>query len=295
MVGNDQILSYIDIRLLESPEELKAVEDLQRIIWPGNEIEIVPVHIFRATIHNGGLVLGAFSGKKLVGFVFGFPGYELDGKMPRNYHASHMAGVHPEFRNAGIGYKLKRAQWQLVRRQGINRITWTYDPLQSRNANLNISKLGAVCNTYIPDYYGEMRDELNAGMPSDRFQVDWWVNSNRVKRRLATLKPPQINISQYLNAGIPVINQTIVNEAGFIVPDAASEDRSQAPMLLLEIPGDIQSIKQVDLNLAVSWSNHIRELFLDLFNRGYIATDFAYFSGEPQHSYYVLTYGEATF
>ena len=136
----------------------------------------------------------------------------------RLIHASHMAGVHPEFRDSGQGYLLKRAQWQMVRQQGVERITWTYDPLQSRNAKLNIAKLGAVCNTYIPNYYGQMRDGLNIGMPSDRFQVDWWVNSNRVQQRLSWPKPPRLDLAHYLAAEAPYANQTQLNADGVFVP-----------------------------------------------------------------------------
>lgn len=288
-------MTNIEIRILESPEDLKFVEDIQRIIWPGNDIEIVPVHIFRASIHNGGMVLGAFLDGKLVGFVFGFPGYEVLEGVKHIFHASHMAGVHPEFRNAGIGFKLKRAQWQMVRRQGIERITWTYDPLQSRNAKLNLSKLGAVCSTYIPNYYGEMRDGLNIGMPSDRFQVDWWVNSNRVWRRLTRRDHPVVALSQYLEAGVPVINPAAYRADGLPVPGVDISYQIQAKMLLLEIPPDIQSIKQNDLNLAVQWSDHVRQAFSFLFRIGYIATDFVYMSGEPSKSYYVLADGDTTF
>ena len=174
------------LRMLETPTEMEAVEDLQRLCWPGDETEIVPVHMLRSFVHNGGLVIGAHSGDQLVGFVIGYPGIQPGPEGPKLVHTSHMAGVHPEFRDTGLGYKLKRAQWQMVRGQGVERIVWTYDPLQSRNANLNISKLGAVCSTYLPNYYGEMRDGVNIGVPSDRFQADWWVNTNRVKRRLGS-------------------------------------------------------------------------------------------------------------
>ena len=287
-------MDKIDIRFLETPEELKAVEDLQHVIWPGNEIEIVPVHIFCACVHNGGVVLGAYHGVKLVGFVFGFPGFEYKGGNAHIIHASHMAGVHPEFRNSGIGFKLKRAQWQIVRQQGIKRITWTYDPLQSRNANLNLSKLGAVCNTYIPNYYGEMRDELNVGMPSDRFKVDWWVNSNRVRSRLLSRRKTQLTPSKLLNAGIPLVNPTQFTEAGYLSPRPTKAYQGNAPIVLLEIPADLQAIKLADMELAIQWRFYIRELFQDLFKWGYITTDLIYSFGEQPRSFYVLTNGELT-
>ena len=285
----------VDIRLLETPQELSAVEELQRLIWPGDETEILPVHIFRAAVHNGGLVLGAYNQDQLIGFVFGFPGVDLSGDKPRLTHASHMAGVHPEFRDAGLGYLLKRAQWQMVRHSGVERITWTYDPLQSRNANLNIAKLGAVCNTYIPNYYGEMRDGLNIGMPSDRFQVDWWVNSNRVQRRLSKPIPPKLDLAHYLAAGTPYANRSKLTPEGLIVPLETPPPPERSPLVLVEIPDDILALKQSDPDLAVRWSNHIRDLFIRYFSESYLVTDFVYVSGTHPRSFYVLSYGEATF
>jgi len=283
----------IDIRLIESPQDLGTVEDLQRLIWSGNDTEIVPVHLFRAAVHNGGLVIGAYVEEKLVGFVFGFIGIDDLGGQKRLIHASHMAGVHPEFRDAGLGYKLKRAQWQMVRAQGIDRITWTYDPLQSRNANLNIAKLGAVCSTYISNYYGEMRDELNMGMPSDRFQVDWWVNSNRVKKRMNKPGTNKNSLSHYMKADIPSINQTQINEIGFIEPVFREKSVPLSDLVMLEIPSNIQEIKDADIDLGIAWSDHVRSLFLDLFNMGYIVTDFIFLPGEPPRSYYILSNGDA--
>ena len=121
------------------------------------------------------MLLGVFVNDELIGFVFGFPGIEPTPDGPRPKHCSHILGVLPDHRDGGVGFALKRAQWQMVRHQGLDHVTWTYDPLLSRNAHLNIARLGAVCSTYRRSEYGDMRDGLNAGLPSDRFQVDWWV------------------------------------------------------------------------------------------------------------------------
>src|ERR1043165_6321308 len=172
------------IKILETPEAMAAVEELQRAVWPGSDIDVVPTHVFITAIHNGGLVLGAFTNDQLIGFVFGFPGLESTPDGPRAKHCSHMMGIYPQYRDSGVGFALKRAQWQMVRHQGLDHVTWTFDPLLSRNAYLNIAKLGAVCNTYRRSEYGDMRDGLNAGLPSDRFLVDWWINTHRVERRL---------------------------------------------------------------------------------------------------------------
>jgi len=285
----------IEIRLLDTPTEMKAVEDLQRLCWPGDETVIVPVHMLRSVVHNGGFVIGAYTRDQLVGFVFGFPGIQPGPEGSVYIHASHMAGIHPEFRDAGLGYKLKRAQWQMARQQGIERIVWTYDPLQSRNANLNISKLGAVCNTYLPEYYGEMRDGTNLGVPSDRFEVDWWVNTHRVKRRLDRVPPQKLDLAHYLNAGAEFANASRINDHGLIVPVHANAIRSMAALFLVEIPSDITALKAADLSLAVDWYLHLRTIFSDLFAQGYIVTDFIYLSGTQPRSFYVLTHGEATF
>ena len=87
----------------------------------------------------------------------------------------------PEWQSRGVGYALKVAQREAVLQQGLRLITWTYDPLESKNARLNIAKLGAVCNTYIRNYYGELRDDINLGLATDRFQVDWWIASSHVE------------------------------------------------------------------------------------------------------------------
>lgn len=284
----------IQLRILETPTELVAVEDLQRLCWLGGETEVVPVHMLRSVVHNGGFVIGAYSADRLVGFVFGYPGIQQTPEGPQLIHASHMAGVHPEFRDAGLGYRLKRAQWQMVRRQGVERIVWTYDPLQSRNANLNISKLGAVCSTYLPNYYGEMHDGINLGVPSDRFEVDWWVNTNRVKRRMGRKPPQKLDLAHYLNAGSEFANASQINKDGLITPLPSTPSGSNNPWRLIEFPSDILALKAADLALAVDWYLHIRALFSDLFAQGYLVTDFVYLSGTQPRSFYVLSHGDAT-
>lgn len=297
----------IRLRILEAPEEMVRIEELQRQIWPGNETEIVPGHIFLAAIHNGGLVIGAFDdADNLVGFVFGFPGLYQTPDGPRPKHCSHMLGVLPEYRDHGVGFSLKRAQWQMVRHQGLDRITWTYDPLASRNAYLNITKLGAVCNIYLQDEYGQMHDHLNMGLPSDRFQVDWWINSQRVNHRLSKRARRPLDLAHYFAAGAEVINPTEIDVEGLPqpaptdhydpLPRSADPGRPEvAPLLLVEIPSDLQAIKAANMELALRWRVHTRLLFEDLFTRGYLVTDFVFLKGTHPRSFYVLSYGESTF
>jgi predicted GNAT superfamily acetyltransferase len=196
---------------------------------------------------------------------------------------------------------LKRAQWQLVRKQGIDRITWTYDPLLSRNAHLNVNRLGTVCNIYQREVYGEMRDGLNIGLASDRFEVDWWVNSQRVKKRLSTKVRPKLDLNHFLAAGTEILNPVQLNDNGWAVPsdphdfryDLQSADATPN-LLLVEIPPDFQALKNADMELAKKWRLVSRILFETLFDWGYLVTDFVYHREHFPRSFYVLSYGEGT-
>ncbi|MBI1794195.1 MAG: GNAT family N-acetyltransferase [Chloroflexi bacterium] len=287
-------MPHAHIRLLETPEELSAVEALQRVIWPGSETDIVPAHMLITAAHNGGLVLGAFADDELVGFVFGFPGLETTPDGPRPKHCSHMAGVHPDHRNSGLGFALKRAQWQMIRHQGLDHITWTYDPLLSRNAQLNIARLGAVCSTYHRSEYGDMRDGLNAGLPSDRFQVDWWINTKRVERRLSKRARPTLKLNHLTRVGI---------QPHFTLPTGPDDwprppghfPPLEAQLIAAEIPSDFMAMKSADFALARDWRFFSREFFETAFAKGYLVTDFVFDQGESRpRSFYILTDGEST-
>ena len=287
-------MTEYNIRLLESPEEMTTVEELQRIVWPGSETEVVPTHMLITAVHNGGIVLGAFVEDKMVGFVFGFPGLEMLPDGPHPKHCSHMMGVRPDLRNAGLGFALKRAQWQMVRRQGLDRITWTYDPLLSRNAYLNIAKLGTVCKTYRRSEYGDMRDGLNAGLPSDRFQVDWWLNTARVERRLGKRARGTLKLDQFIKADSQQLYPLLSQTDGLLQPPEQFSPFKDS-LTLAEIPSDFMELKAADFALARDWRFFTRELFETAFDKGYIVTDFIFdkVDGIPR-SFYILTDGETT-
>jgi predicted GNAT superfamily acetyltransferase len=277
------------IRLLETPEDMAAAEALQRLIWLDSETDVIPTHMLMAVVHNGGLGVGAFVGDELVGFAFGFPGVVQTQDGPLLKHHSHILGVHPAWSGKGIGFAVKRAQWQMVRRQGIDRVTWTYDPLLSRNAHLNIARLGAVCNTYLRSEYGNMRDGLNAGLPSDRFQVDWWLNSQRVVGRLSRRVRPALTLEHYRAAGADLLEAHRGRDSSLSPPSSLSQ--LEGALLLVEIPPDFMAMKAADLPLARDWRFYGREVFETAFAGGYLVTDLIYESG---HSHYLLTHGEAT-
>jgi predicted GNAT superfamily acetyltransferase len=280
----------IALKILEHAADLPPVEALQRLVWPGDETEIVPLHMLLAAVHNGGLLIDAFAEEQLVGFVFGFPGFYDTPDGPRLKHCSHMLGIHPALRDQGLGFRLKRAQWQMVRRQGIDRITWTYDPLQSRNAYLNIARLGAVCSTYLQNFYSEMRDGLNVGLPSDRFEVDWWLNTPRVNRRLSKRPRRPLVLHDFAQAGATILTPIISP----LSPRPDQQKIEKDNLLLLEIPPDFQALKAADPSLALEWRLQTRALFEDLFAKGYLVTDFLHEPGDPPRSFYVLSYSEAT-
>jgi predicted GNAT superfamily acetyltransferase len=285
----------IIVRPLETIAEFRAAEDVQRRVWPGTELDVVPLHMLTTVAHNGGLVLGAFHADRMVGFLLGFLGTD-EGQMNRPAlarlkHCSHMMGVIPEYQGQHVGYQLKLAQRDYVSAQSVRLITWTYDPLESRNGHLNIAKLGAVCHTYLESVYGEMRDGLNAGLPSDRFQVDWWITSPRAKERMFGQRAPLV-LNSFTSAGAEILNPTLSGPGGLARP-AEQWRTPQATLALIEIPENFQAIKVTDLGLAGAWRSQTRSLFKEAFGLGYWVTDFFH---EPvqgrDRSFYALSRGE---
>jgi predicted GNAT superfamily acetyltransferase len=165
------------IRPFESINDHEQCQALQNQVW--GEPFAVPVNMTVAMERHGGLTLGAFDPRTqaMLGFVASMLA-PAPTSPTRNglCHYSHMAAVADGWRGRGVGTALKKAQAQAVLARGINLITWTYDPLESRNASLNIRKLGCICRLYARNVYGDMRDNLNAGIATDRFEVEWWLD-----------------------------------------------------------------------------------------------------------------------
>lgn len=257
-----------EIRRLSTPEDVSLAVDLQRAVWGSDE---VPAHVLLAAAHNGGLCAGAVADGTLAGFVWGFPGLDNRVDPPRPKHCSHQLGVHPAYRNLGLGFGLKRFQWEFVRGQGIDLITWTYDPLLATNAHLNITRLGAVCKTYRRNEYGDLNDDLNAGLPTDRFQVDLWVNSARVCEAMdgAGRRPVDVGDVEWLNP--PSYDGAV------LPPEAGRLDRlaSAAGPLALAIPLGYQVLRVSDPGQALAWRHATRAAFEAAFDRGYTVVDFS--------------------
>jgi predicted GNAT superfamily acetyltransferase len=298
----------VTIRSVATIAEYRAVEVLQRQAWAmPDDLEVVPLHLLVTVQRNGGLLLGAFDDEGLVGFVFGFPGLTAEG---RAKHCSHMMAVAPAYQSLGVGYQLKLAQRTHVLAQGFDLITWTYDLLESRNAYLNLHKLGGVCRTYVRDYYGPMADGLNRGLPSDRFEVEWWIGEERVQRRLAhpplthrplvdSLSPQGARKQSPLPWGRgggrgklpPAAHVPRKTPAGLLAPGPLTLD-ADAPYVQVEVPANYQAIKAADPGLALEWRLATREMFEAYFAAGYTAVDFVSQSVEDERrSSYLLCRG----
>lgn len=281
------------IREISTLDELKDMARLEAKVWGQNPI---PLHQTLTATKNGGVTLAAYRAARegsrhgesggdrddhggdasaigkspandnspatgeMIGFLYSFPGY-ANGEV---YLCSHMLAVDPDCRDHGIGARLKQRQAEVAKAKGYRKIRWTYDPLESRNAYLNIAKLGAVCSDYIENCYGDMDDELNRGMPSDRFNVEWLIDSPHLEERHR----------RFTNIEAKVALRT--GSAGTAVSTAASgvEPFSIADFLLLPIPSNFQTLKKTDPALALDWRLKTREALQAAFADGWAVAHF---------------------
>ncbi len=176
----------VTIRPCAGVEEFLGCVHLQQQVWQFPDLDVVPVRMFVVAEKVGGQVIGAFSGDDLVGFVLALPGL----RSGHTYLHSHMLGVRAEFRDHGVGRRLKLAQREDALTRGIDLIEWTFDPLEIKNAYLNIERLGAIARRYNVDQYGSSASPLQGGLPTDRLIAEWWLRSKRVAAAIATHKVP---------------------------------------------------------------------------------------------------------
>ena len=174
--------ALIEIRQLFQLDEFRAVVGLQGLIWQFPEIELLPVRFLVVVSHVGGHVFGAYLGARMIGFCFAIPGIKPDG---RPYLHSHMLGVLPEYRDLGVGRRLKLRQREDALARGIALIEWTFDPLELKNAFFNVERLGAVVRRYSENQYGATGSPLHGDLPTDRCYAEWWIDSPRVHAVLA--------------------------------------------------------------------------------------------------------------
>ncbi len=220
--------------------------------------------------HNGGVLLGAYDGPNLVGFVYGYLG--MSGS--KLYLFSQRMGVLPQYQSMGIGMRLKLAQRDQMLRRGIDLIVWTYDPLLGKNASLNIEKLGAIVRHYARDIYGAVNNPLQVGLSTDRLLIEWELMSSRVRERIRS-KAPRPRAEAWLETQQHQLVNYVTWEGDFLPRPIASDLERDDDTLLVQIPPDLNLIKKVDLNIARGWRESTRDIFETYFRRGYVVTGFA--------------------
>lgn len=176
----------IEIKRCRGIEEFRACVALQKEVWNFTDAELVPLRMFVVAEKVGGQVMGAFDGGVMVGFALSVPGTRTG----HIYLHSHMLAVRKDYRNSGLGRRLKLLQREDALARGIDLIEWTFDPLEIKNAYLNIERLGAVARRYNINQYGITSSPLQGGLPSDRLIAEWWLKSKRVEVLLETGKNP---------------------------------------------------------------------------------------------------------
>ena len=270
------------IRDLETYQEMLTLRQLQREIWGLDEpnFGLYPPLLYSAA-KNGGMVLGVFDDEtgQMVAFLFGFLGREPGGPFKL---CSQTMGVLPKWRGQGIAEALKQTQWERVIAQGLPLITWTFDPLEGPNAQLNLHKLRAISRTYWRDVYGCNFGALNADLPTDRLVVEWWVNGRRLQHKSGATHFQSAShlktASIFEVAGAGVEGRIIQTHLGL-----------ETTPLQLEIPADIHPVKAADPGLALDWRLKVRQAFETYFAKGYLATDFiSKFEQGERHNYYLL-------
>ena len=248
--------------LTELSEFLQAVQ-VQKIAWHRSDYSLIPPTMFKSFVKNGGCVIGALEkladgSETVVGYAIG---YLATNEKRELYHHSQQVAVLADYRQLGLAFQLKQAQKDYVQKHhGLQLMTWTVDPLLSKNAFLNYHKLGAIGRIYWENYYGSREDDLNSGLETDRIEVEWWFSDSEIKQ-ISSCKagiPSIFPIFDYSDAGI-------YNE---ITVDGAKNN-----YIGVAIPRDLVVLKEQNLQLAVTLRSNFRVLITNLLKNGFVIID----------------------
>ncbi len=256
---------------LATLEQFRDVERLEGEIW--GPVDLVPVPILAVSVRRGAVLVGAYDGARLAGFVYSFPALRptADGRFEEPAsHWSHILAVQSDYRGTGLGRDLKLAQRERVLAMGLDLIEWTYDPLQARNAHLNFVRLGTIVEEYEENVYGESASPLHGGLPTDRFVCQWWIRRPHVERRI---RPAGLPLIASEAAAAPLVNETVLEGEWLVcvgIDTATTADR-----LAVEIPTDFTAMLSREPALARQWRLQTRELFVHYLRHGYRIVDFA--------------------
>ncbi|MGH9941410.1 MAG: GNAT family N-acetyltransferase [Pyrinomonadaceae bacterium] len=272
--------STVIIRDIDGGAQMRAVEELQREVWRLPDLDVVPLTHLVATKAAGGVLLGAFEGETLIGFAYGFVSQE-HGTLA---HHSHMLAVKPAYRNYNLGHRLKLAQRERVIAQGIDVMTWTFDPLQSLNAHFNFNKLGVISDRYFINFYGEDAASFLLRNGTDRLWVTWLLTSRRVHQRLE-----QAEVKLDFERVIPLVQLgTDDSPRRYGLDEGLSHEQA-----LIEIPADINDLQRRSSELAVEWREVTRWAFTEAIAAGYLVVDFSrQRRGDQRFGVYLLSRGK---
>ncbi len=248
------------IRPAASIADYTACQDAQRRAWGiTDDTYIVPLATLVGAQLHGGLVLGAFlADGSAAGLSFAFLG-RVEGRLCLY---SQLTGIVPGRQGQGIGLKIKHAQRDFCRREGIDRIAWSFDPLQSGNASFNLGHLGAVAVKYIPDMYGSRSDALNTNTPTDRLIVEWSVDA--AKPQIPSVDPTQADR----------LIDVFENPDGTLEPIGTKLPGPGTSPTMIEIPADIGTLRRDDSPRAEAWGKAVRQAFTAVFAAGRVASGF---------------------
>ncbi|MHA1864883.1 MAG: GNAT family N-acetyltransferase [Candidatus Heimdallarchaeaceae archaeon] len=272
--------SEIIFKEIEDEESFSKIENIEREAWGMPDLELVPRRLFKATKRSGAVLIGAYDRDELIGYVWGWIG-----NLPEYgfFIYSHHNAVKKAYQNLGLGFKLKIEQRKWAIKKGFKLINWTFDPLQSKNAFLNLHKLGAVCNTYKENYWGEMHDAENIGLPTDRFYVNWYIESRRVEDSL------QSKFDDY-SSSLKSANLVLSAERkdNFLHPTDLKLNICK-DLLFVRIPPNINEIKKENNSLAIEWRMKTRKVLQHYLKKNYTIVDL-YVMKNPEEieTYYVL-------
>jgi predicted GNAT superfamily acetyltransferase len=227
----------IIVRHCRGLAEFELCSEIERRTWGDSDLN-VPLGLYVVAQETGGQVLGAFEGTRMIGFTMALAGVHEG----RGFLHSHMTAVLDEFRDHGVGRRLKLFQRQDALARGMDLVEWTFDPLEIKNAHFNLVRLGAIARRYLPNCYGVTTSPLHAGLPTDRLMAEWWLRSPRVEAILA---------------------------AGDGKPSHASP--ASAVRVRICVPATIDELRRSNPAEALRIQGEIRRQFLDYFSRGYAA------------------------
>jgi len=267
------------IRPLHTIDEFRQVLALEKAIWGYEDSDdAVGIPVFVITVKRGGILLGAFDGDRMIGFVYSLAG--LKHGTPMQW--SHMLGVVAEYRATGIGRALKLEQRRIAVGMGLDLMEWTYDPLVAVNAHLNFNRLGVVVDDYVLNVYGDSSSPLHKGTPTDRFIAQWWMRSPHVVEWLGAEAVP----SAPPCFDLPLVNT--VSDDGTWLACTGVDLTCAADELVIAIPAGYNQMLEREPELGHDWRMASRQLFGRYLNGGYRVTGFAFGPG-PREGRYRLT------